>query len=122
VQLLPQLQTTISELFSGGKCQVRLVIAGTGIEGADHRIGSQPKFVLPYHVRPRIWPALMKKLPSEAKAVKLLLENDESTLVRIVNGMVQNARVAAVFDRELRSGIRHEHSMPTYPRSTPASL
>jgi hypothetical protein len=96
------LQKTISEQFSGGKCQVRLVIAGTGIEGADHRIGSQPKFVLPYHVRPRTWPALIKKLPSEAKAVKDLLDNDGSTLVRIVNGMVQNARVAAVFDRELR--------------------
>jgi hypothetical protein len=95
------LQSTISDRFSGGKCQVRLVIAGIGIEGADHRVGSQPQSVLPYHVRPRIWPALKEKLPSEANAVKLLLENDESTLVRIVHGIVQNARVAALLFRQL---------------------
>jgi hypothetical protein len=95
------LQSTISDRFSGGKCPVRLVIAGIGIEGADHRVGSQAQSVLPYHVRPRIWPTLKEKLPSEAKAVKLLLEKDESTLVRIVNGMVQNARVAAIFADQL---------------------
>jgi hypothetical protein len=95
------LQDAISTRYAGGKCQVRLVIAGTGIEGADHRVGSQPTTILPYHVRPRIWPTLKDTLPDTAIAVKKLLENDESTLVRIVNGMVQNARVAAVLARQL---------------------
>jgi hypothetical protein len=79
----------------------RLVIAGTGIEGADHRVGSQPTTILPFHVRPHTWPTLKEALPATAITVKNLLDNDESTLVRIVNGMVQNARVAAILARQL---------------------
>jgi hypothetical protein len=48
------LQDAISIEFGGGKCYVRLVIAGTGIEGTDHRVGSQPPSILLYHVRPRM--------------------------------------------------------------------
>jgi hypothetical protein len=89
------LQDIISTRYSGGKCPVRLIMAGTSIEGSDQRVGSEHTSIVRYHVRPRTWARLKAKLPRAAQAVKDLLDNDESTLARIVNGMVQNARVAA---------------------------
>jgi hypothetical protein len=89
------LQLAMSARYSEGDCLVRLVVAGTNVERADHRVGSEHTTVFLYHVRTRTWPLLKAALPKTAKAATDLLDKEESTLMRIINGMVQNARVAA---------------------------
>jgi hypothetical protein len=51
----PVLQRAISIRFSGGMCPVRIIMAGTGIEGANHHVGSEPKTSWLYHVRSDAW-------------------------------------------------------------------
>jgi hypothetical protein len=88
------LETAISHQFSYGTCTVSLILAGTGIEGAEHSVGSEHRTTYLCHVRPDVWSVLKQTLPSQVTDV---LDNNTSTLVRIVNGMLQNARVAAMF-------------------------
>jgi hypothetical protein len=93
-----QLQTLISRQFSGGKCVVKIVVAGTGIEGANHDIGSEPLTTWLHHVQPDAWSVLVNHLPV---GIRDLLTTDGTTLVRVVNGMCRNARVAAIFVDEM---------------------
>jgi hypothetical protein len=47
------LHTTISDRYSNGMCFVRVIMAGTGIVGEDHKAGSEPSTIFRYHLRPR---------------------------------------------------------------------
>jgi hypothetical protein len=49
-----KLQDVISDRYSSGACKVRVVMAGTGIEGEDQRVGSEHTSIFPYHLRPRV--------------------------------------------------------------------
>jgi hypothetical protein len=92
------LQATIRVRFSNRTCPVSLILAGTGIECADNRVGSEHSTVFLCHVRPDAWSKLRLTLPYK---VRRLLAIDTSTLVRLINGMVLNARVAAKFAIEI---------------------
>jgi hypothetical protein len=47
------LQSIISDRYSNGKCLVRVIMAGIGIVGQDHRCGSKPPTIFRYTVQPR---------------------------------------------------------------------
>jgi hypothetical protein len=49
------LERAISIHFSACMCPVRIIMAGTGIEGANHHVGSEPKTSWLYHVRSDAW-------------------------------------------------------------------
>jgi hypothetical protein len=51
----PVLQWAICKRFSGGTCPVRIIMAGTGIEGAHHHVGSEAQTSWLYHVRSDAW-------------------------------------------------------------------
>jgi hypothetical protein len=58
------LQDDINNRYSNGKCRVRVIMAGIGIVGEDHRIGSQPSPIFRYHVRPRAGRKAAPDLPN----------------------------------------------------------
>jgi hypothetical protein len=102
------LQWAISKRFSGGMCPVRIIMAGTNMQGEDHRAGSEAKTYWSYHVRSNAWSVLVTQLPD---GMQQLLTDDRITLVRIVNGMCLNARVAANFVNEVERLATPDHNL-----------
>jgi hypothetical protein len=94
-----ELELAISARFSRGKCKVKIIMAGTGIEGANHHAGSEPETAWLHHVQPDAWSELKKEVP---KGIQQLLTSSPDTLVLIINGMLRNARVASIFVDEMR--------------------
>ena len=48
---------------------VHLIIAGTGVEGVAHDIGSSTANYSAFQMRPQLWPALSKRVPPKVKAL-----------------------------------------------------
>jgi hypothetical protein len=94
-----ELELAISARYSRGKCKVKIIMAGTGIECANHHAGSEPETAWLHHVQPDAWSELFKEVPT---GIQQLLTSSLDTLVLIINGMLRNARVASIFVDEIR--------------------
>jgi hypothetical protein len=106
------LESAISDRFSRGKCKVKIIMAGTGIEGANHHVSSEPERTWLHHVQPNAWSEL-KKDPEVPAGILQLLESSPDasvvdTSVIITNGMLRNARVAAIFVEEVKLFKRND--------------
>jgi hypothetical protein len=58
------LQSIINDRYSNGKCRVRVIMAGIGIVGEDHRCGSEPPTIFRYTVQPRAGREAAPELPN----------------------------------------------------------
>jgi hypothetical protein len=119
-----ELEMAISDRFSRGKCKVKIIMAGTGIECAHHHAGSEPETAWLHHVQPDAWSELENEVPT---GIQRLLTSSPDTLVHIINGMLRNARVASIFVDEVRrfvpSGfVEHDPMLAMRAAATTAGL
>jgi hypothetical protein len=118
-----ELELAISARFSGGKCKVKIIMAGTGIECAHHHAGSEPETAWLHHVQPDAWSELSKEVPTR---IQQLLTSSPDTLVLIINGMLRNARVASIFVDEVRrfgyAFVEHNPMLAMRTAATTAGL
>jgi hypothetical protein len=115
-----ELELAISGCFSRGKCKVKIIMAGTGIECAHHHAGSEPETAWLHHMQPDAWSELFKEVPT---GIQQLLISSPDTLVLIINGMLRNARVASIFVDEMRRfGYAFVEQYPMLAMRTTATI
>ena len=100
-----------AKVFPG--CRVRLVVVGTGAEGATLAPGSMPNTYRVVRVRVPAWATLEQNLRVEGLGAVLDELNDAHPTMQLARAMTTNARAAVLFYHVLREWVDMVAFAPT---------